>query len=802
MMKKKGCFSCFGYKKSCTGVFFIAVMLFSTHSVFANGHMVNIVNNSTEIVTLSDFLGRCVSVNNKEKININPGGSYSYSWAGKKFEGPTHIACANSSKNEHTTEWLAFKMSTKRKGSSYAEYLGMTSRSERCYGLHCDFYNVGLFYAENIGSYPSDMDFNPLPYKKVLLSLPPIPDFNNGSMPDGIKATCDYMDVSQSCMDSFSNMVKYNDSFKLPFGLNNADHKWTFTITSPPTEVKITSPTENAHLLAEEGKGVDISGTAEPGSTVEFGYDGNPKNYTTKVGVDGKWKGSISYLDMLSQSSYGDITHSTIYARYVTQFTYVTQPDKKNIQIAEPVKVTVNGLDADNVIPVKSWTVQGMKSTTGTVSGEVCEEDEHKNCLLVPLSADNSMYWVTSVPIPTESGNYEFIITQKLKDFKDSSVRFSAIKNTPLSVSEPQEASEHSEPYMLTPAGMGSSGADVEYTIDGKSFPTVRITDDHWTGTQTSLASGSHTLVATEMLGSRKQDTVTRYFTVAASVVISSPTTNQWVSPNSTLTVTGKAEKSAGIKCVMDNNDWFGGTAIASPSTGDFSCKVSVPGDSGKHTVTVTQTISGKEQGKAVRNIVVAVPLTIESAVQDFKNNVMTIKGTKDKSTFLVYQLDDNKPSESTSFKEQVDWHVNFTGLTHGKHKFLAYQVIGGESSVPVEGDFEINIPVSITSPFEGGSVMEYTRFAIRGEGEPGASVQVEVNNIDMPWMTTVDGAGQWMIYGPRSGEGLYQYTATESKDGKTLNTVCRNVQVFGLNSPVQNESVDLCSENAETQGK
>lgn len=796
MTRKKDWFNSSGYKKHCPGVFFIAALLFVTHDVFATTHIINIVNNSTETVTLSDFWGRCVPVDNHKKISIKPGGGYAYTWEAKKFEGAAHIACANSSKGEHTTSWVAFKMSTIRKGSSYAEYLGMTQRSENCHGFTCDNYNIGLFYAEIIGGAPNDGVFNPLPYTPH----PPIlPEWVDGVVPEGIQATCDYMDVSKNCMDSFSNMVAYNDSFKLPFDLDHPDHKWTFTIYSPPNDVKISKPTENEPFLAEYGKGVDISGTAEPGSTVEFGYNDKAQNHTAKVGADGKWKGSIPYLDMLSQASYGDITHSTIYARFFTQFTYATQTDKKNILIAEPVKVTVNGLDADNAIPVKSWTVQGMKSTTGTVSGEVCGEEGHKNCTPVPLSADNSMYWVTSSPIPTASGKYIFSITQKLQGFNDSTASFTATRFTPLSVTEPQAESDHSNPYQLTPSGTGTSGAEIEYTIDGQSFQKVRVVNDHWTGGQVTLTPGSHTLVVTETLDGGKQENVTTYFTVDASVVITSPVTNQWVLPGSSLTVAGKAEPSAKISCVMDDNDWFGSSAVASMSS-DFNCKLTVPGDSGKHTVAVTESVNNQVRGKDTRDIVAADSLTIKTT--DQKNHVVTIRGTKDKKSSLGYLLDDKPFSYSSTFEKQTDWAVELPGLTYGRHKFEVYQVIEGLRSVSVQDVFTVLVPVSITSPVEGGSVIAYTRFAVRGEGEPGARVQVEVNNIDKPWVTFVDGAGQWMIYGPWSGEGLYQYTATESEDGKTINTVCRNVQVLGLNPPAQNESVDLCSENPETQGR
>lgn len=796
MTKTKGWFNFFWYKKYFPGVCLIPALLFATHCVFATTHIINIMNNSTEKVTLSDFWGRCVFFNNELKIDIKPGESYAYTWEAKKFEGAAHIACANSSKKEHTTSWVAFKMSTIRKGSSYAEYLGMTQRSENCGGFTCDAYNIGLFYAAAIGGAPSDGDFNPLPYTR---HPPIIPEWVDGAVPEGIQATCDYMDVSKNCMDSFSKMVAYNDSFKFPFGLDHPDHKWTFTIFSPPNDVKIINPTENAHFLAENGKGVDISGTAEPGSIVEFGYNDKAQNHTAAVGADSKWKGSIPYLDMLSQVSYGDITHSTIYARYFTQFTYATQTDQKNILIAEPVKVTVNGLDADNAMPVKSWTVQGMKSTTGNVSGEVCEEEGHKNCVSLPLSADNSMYWATSSPIPTASGNYIFSITQKLQGFDNSTASFIATKLTPLSVSEPQAESDHSAPYLLTPAGTGTSGAEIQYTIDEQSFQKVRVVNDHWTGVQVSLTPGSHTLAVTETRDGGKQENVTTHFTVDAPVAITSPVTNQWVLPGSSLTVAGKAEPSAKISCVMDDNDWFGSSAVASTS-GTFNCKLTVPGDSGKHTVAVTESVNNLVRGKDTRDIVAADSLTIKKT--DQKNDVVTIKGTKDKKSSLGYMLDDKPFTYTSTFEKQTDWAVELPGLTYGRHKFEVYQVIDGLRSVSEQDVFTVLVPVSITSPVEGGSVIAYTRFAVRGEGEPGDRVQVEVNNIDKPWVTFVDGAGQWMIYGPWSGEGLYQYTATESEDGKTINTVCRNVQVLGLNPPAQNESVDLCSENPETQGR
>ncbi|MCW7761508.1 hypothetical protein [Photorhabdus luminescens] len=744
--------------------------------VFAD-HQFTIVNNTDEAVSITDQKGRCADFIYSPIILVTVaphGGRQTFSWNDRNTVPFVAEGCG------HTIEWYTFKVN-----SIYPTlYLGMTMRPVSCTTFSCKNYYTGLFYASYIGDPPpvaTFWDTQPLPK-----------NYTDGERPNYINASCN--NHTSGCMGAFSQMVTGNVKNQ-PFSAEG-DPNMTFTINAPPTNVKISIPADNAHYTDKPDENITVSGIAEPGNNIEYGY-GNSAVSEAKVGTDGRWSGSIPVRYLLMPD--GATADVRIYARYTKDVPYATVLDEKHIAVARSVSITDNGLDSHGHIPDK-WTVKGTGSTGGSAEYRLCEGST-TNCPSVALPARNALSWSISVPTPALSGSYHFSVTQHLAGFPDSTDSFNATKITPLSVDTPREGADYLESSSLTPSGKGTSGSTINYSIDGTTFPVVTVEKDQWQGKTSSHPAGQHTLIVTETRSDGSKEQVTRHFSVDAPVVIDSPENKQWIPPGDTLTVIGTATPSATVVCQLDVKDWFGNPTTYSTtvsSSARFSCPFSIKGVTGKHTVTVTEKVNGQQAGHAERIFILATPVTITSTDWNDEKGMMTAQGQKDAGTTLWYMLDGGSPSDKFPNTRQTQWHIDLPALAYGKHTLSVYQTITGETSPLVSTGFNVVVPVSITSPAEGGSVQEYTRFTIRGTGEPGYTIKMMIDGFAPLTPVIVDGAGEWYAYGPVSGAGGYAVSATESKGGETVNTVCRDVVVVNQYSHEKDGSVVLCSDNTK----
>ncbi|WP_133159668.1 hypothetical protein [Lelliottia aquatilis] len=659
---------------------------------------INIVNNSHNTITLSNFLGRCTSPG-YDNVNIPPGNKKIISWDVKS--SLFHDRCGWVEPDYVYTAWLTFKVTSIVNKESRTENLGMATKPVMCKivfgGTECDHYNDALFYAEEINDAPTDDTKDPLPS-----------DYKDGDLPYYITASCNSI-RGQNCMGPFSKVVQWEDNDNIYWSDKN-NEEWTFTINDPVADIKLINPKENAHLITFEGMGVDVSGTAEPEKKIEYGYDGGSATVVT-VGADGKWSGSISTNSLLKPD--GSITKDVnIYARYKDVVNPPAQ-DMRKISIARGVTVNPAGQPDTG-----SYSFDGIASLGSHLDYSLCS-DKGQPCTKGKIPASHLKNWSVDVSLPDSSGIYDFNVIQHLDDFPDSTAMvgvYTKAQDVRLTINIPKEGAHYSVSDYITPAGNVDGGLTVQYRIDRGANQLASLDHGTWQGEPGQYLPGAHTITVTATGGKpggasapESYDETNNFIVDAATpVVIDYPANNQLLPPADTLTVTGKAELSATVVCQLDGHP---GTL---PSTvtkeGRFTCTLNIKDATGKHTVTVMQMINGQAFGQ--------------------------------------------------------DSH-----------------------------DFSVARPLTMTTPAEGGSVLENTRYPVGGSGEPGADVEVRIDD----WTvikTKVDSTGQWGIHVPDSGAARYAITATGKINGTLVNSLCQEVSVINKRSPADSANTGLCKKD------
>lgn len=251
-----------------------------------------------------------------------------------------------------------------------------------------------------------------------------------------------------------------------------------------------------------------------------------------------------------------------------------------------------------------------------------------------------------------------------------------------------------------------------------------------------------------------------------STVAISLPTNNSWLTPGSTtLSGTVTPVSIPRVQCYVDNQP---SGAVANVSdNGTWSCNVAI-NTTGKHTVTAKSTQPLPLEKDASRTYMVASPLTITAP--DDNQLVLppvTLEGKQQGGATVAYESDHCGSGTATS--NGNTWTTPPLSAT-GLCTFSFNQTWQGMTSPPVTRTLTLAAVPHITDPAE--SVPEGTRYPISGTGEPGATVDI---SLDDGWYpidsVAVDATGHWSVqnYGPSSGSGEYTLTVSQAKNDQIL---------------------------------
>ncbi|WP_413318264.1 Ig-like domain-containing protein, partial [Agrococcus sp. 1P02AA] len=523
----------------------------------------------------------------------------------------------------------------------------------------------------------------------------------------------------------------------------------TFVVdTVAPVAPVITGPVDGSTI---SDASPTVTGTGEPGATVEVSIDGAVVG-TAVVDEDGAW--SLETTEVLADGEH------TVDA---------TQSDAAgNVSPADSVSFTVDS--AAPVAPVIEQPLSG--STTGDSTPTVAGSGEAGSTVVVTSSEG----LVLGEALVDEDGAWSFASVE-LADgtYTITAVQSDAVGNesaTSNSVIFTVDTVAPEAPVIVSPAdgstiadatptvsGTGEPGAIVEVSIDGAVVGTAEVDEDGAWSLETTdeLADGEHTVDATQTdaagnTSAADSNAFVVDTTAPEAPVIVSPADGS-TSADTTPTVTGTGEPGAIVVVSIDGT--VVGTAEVDQA-GDWSLETTEELADGEHTIDATQTDDAGNTSPA-DSVTFVVDTTapdapvIEAPADGSTTNdtTPTVSGTGEPGATVEVSID-GAVVGPTEVDEDGAWSLETTEeLAEGEHTVDATQTdAAGNTSAADSNAFVVDTtapaaPV-IESPADGSTIGDTTP-TVSGTGEPGATVEVSIDGTAVG-TAEVDEAGDWSI--------------------------------------------------------
>ncbi|SDT12986.1 Ig-like domain-containing protein [Microlunatus soli] len=540
--------------------------------------------------------------------------------------------------------------------------------------------------------------------------------------------------------------------------------------TVAPATPTITAPADGS-VTADDTP--DISGTAEPGSTVTVSSDDGTELGTATADDNGIW---TLTPDALAD---GDYTITAVATDSAGNDSPTSAPSTFTVDTTAPdapvITAPADGSTSNDSTPTISGTGEAGTTVEVTVDGDV----------IGTTTVDEDGNWSLPVPAPLADGDHTATATQT-----DPAGNTSG-ESEPVAFTIDTTAPD--APVITTPAD-GSVTGDSTPTISGTAEPgatvTVTTADGTELGTATAdgggdwsfaadaLDDGTYTITATATdeagNGSVPSEPVT--FTVDTTApeapVITGPADGSTIADN-TPTIVGTGEPGATVEVSID------GTVIGTADVGDDGTWSLDPSDAladGEHTVTATQTDpAGNVSGASdpvdftVDTTAAGPPVITEPGNGDVTTDpTPTISGTGEVGSTVTVVDSDGNELGTAEVGADGNWSLTPGALADGTYTITATQTdeAGNESaaSAPVIFTVDSTAPDApvITAPADGSTTNDPLP-TVTGTGEPGATVSVSVDGTEVG-TTTVNGDGSWTLplTDPLS-DGDHEITATQT---------------------------------------
>jgi hypothetical protein len=543
-----------------------------------------------------------------------------------------------------------------------------------------------------------------------------------------------------------------------------------FTVdTTAPAAPVVTGPSDGATVGTATPT---ITGTGEPGATVEVVVDGVVVG-TTVVGSDGSW--TLELTEPLADGAHTvtatqtDAAGNESPASAPTTFTVDT--------VAEPPVITSPSPGAITSDTTPTITGTGEPGATVTVTDQT-------GTVLGTAVVDANGEWSLTPTTPLADGDYTItatqVDTQGNASLESSPVIFTVDSTAPAApvITGPADGSTVGT-ATPTITGTGEPGATVEVVVDGTVVGTTVVgSDGSWTlALTTPLADGEHTVTATQtdVAGNESPASAPTTFTVDTTPlapVITSPGSGT-ITSDTTPTITGTGIPGATVT-VTDQTGTVLGTALVD-LLGNWSLTPTTPLADGTYTITATQTdLLGNTSGDSAA-VIFTVDTTAPAApvVTGPSDGAMvgtatpTITGTGEPGATVEVVID-GAVVGTTVVGPDGTWALPLTTpLADGEHTVTATQTdaAGNESPASAPTTFTVDTVATapvITSP-SPGAITSDTTPTITGTGEPGATVTVTDQDGTVLGTAVVDANGDWSLT-PTTPlpDGTYTITATQ----------------------------------------
>ncbi|MDR0958848.1 MAG: Ig-like domain-containing protein [Propionibacteriaceae bacterium] len=515
-----------------------------------------------------------------------------------------------------------------------------------------------------------------------------------------------------------------NWSVETPEGATDGDIVVTATDpagnVSPETTVPLDVSTPDAPEVST-ANATEISGTAEPGSTVTITVPGVDEPITVPVDDEGNWS-----VPTPQGATDGDIV--------------VTATDPAgNVSPETTVPLDVVVPEAPQVNPSDGSEVSGVTEPGSTVT--VTDADGNVLCTDVadPVTGEYSCE-----PQPTPADGEELTVTTT-----DPAGNTSPATSVTVDSTAPQApVVDPSNGSVISGTAEPGSTVDLKDTFGNTlcSTPADPVTGAFSCAFDPALPDTGVVLVtATDAAGNTSPE---------ASVTIdgSAPATPT-VDPSDGSTISGTAEPGTTVT-VTDADGNVLCTDVADATTGEFSCQPQpTPADGDVVTVTSTDEAGNVSQPPATVTIDSVAP----AAPQVTTANAATIAGKAEPASVVTITV----PGVDEPITVQADLNGNWSiptpaGAENGDLVVTATDAAGNVSDETVA-------PLDVTTP-GAPAVAVANATEISGRAEPNSTVTITVPGVADPITVPVDEKGNWSVPTPAGAQdGELVVTSTDA---------------------------------------
>ncbi|MFF6550495.1 Ig-like domain-containing protein [Pseudomonas aeruginosa] len=514
--------------------------------------------------------------------------------------------------------------------------------------------------------------------------------------------------------------------------------------SSPATSITVDGVAPNAPVV-EPSNGSELSGTAEPGSTVTLtDGNGNPIGQTTADG-SGNW--SFTPGSQLPNGTVVNVTASDAAGNTSLPATTTVDSSLPSIPQVDPSNGSVisGTADAGNTIIITDGN--------GNPIGQV--------------TADGSGNWSFTPGIPLPDGTVVNVVARSPSNVDSAPAVITVDGVAPAApVIDPSNGSEIS--------GTAEAGATVILT-DGGGNPIGQATADgsgNWTFTPgTPLANGTViNAVAQDPAGNTSGPASVTVDAIAPAAPV--------IDPSNGVVISGTAEAGATVILTDGNGNPIG--QVTADGSGNWSFTPGTPLANGTVVNAVAQDAAGNTSGPASTTVDSVAPAT---PVLDPSNGTV-ISGTAEAGATVILTDGGGNPIGQATADGSGNWSFTpGTPLTNGTVINAVAQDAAGNTSGPVSTTVDAVAPATpVIDPSNG--------VELSGTAEPGVRVILTDGNGNPIGQTLADGSGNW-TFTPSTplANGTVVNAVAQDPAGNTSGPASTTVDTVAPATPVINAS-------------
>ncbi|HCD6622923.1 TPA: BapA prefix-like domain-containing protein [Pseudomonas aeruginosa] len=514
--------------------------------------------------------------------------------------------------------------------------------------------------------------------------------------------------------------------------------------SSPATSITVDGVAPSAPVV-EPSNGSELSGTAEPGSSVTLtDGNGNPIGQTT-ADANGNWSFTPS-------TPLPDGTVVNVVARDAAGNS--SPPASVTVDAVAPATPTVD--------PSNGTTLSGTAEPGATVT----LTDGNGNPI-GQVTADGSGNWSFTPGTPLPNGT---VVNATATDPSGNA-------SSPASVTV--DAVAPATPVLnpsngTTLSGTAEPGATVTLT-DGNGNPIGQVTADgsgNWTFTPTTpLANGTVVnATASDPTGNTSAPTSTTVDSVAPAAPV--------VNPSSGAEISGTAEPGATVTLTDGNGNPIG--QVTADGSGNWSFTPTTPLPNGTVVNATATDPAGNTGGQGSTTVDAIAPATPTVNL----SNGSSLSGTAEPGSTVILTDGNGNPIAEVTADGSGNWtYTPSTPIANGTVVNVVAQDAAGNSSAPATVTVDSSAPPApVINPSNG--------IVISGTAEAGATVTLTDDGGNPIGQVTADGSGNWSFTpGTPLANGTVIVATATDPTGNTGPQAATTVDSVAPPAPVVNPS-------------